>query len=123
MCEGGWAMASTRQRGDMDGLGVLDTEFPLREVQQILRETARDSKRKRKLPASLMVYYVIALGLMASVVRDRSFAICSITFDRTVRFTVRWRRRRPSPRRGNGSASNRSNSCLAGLCDHWRRSG
>jgi hypothetical protein len=51
----------------MDGLGVLDTEFPLREVQQILRETGRDSKRKRKLPASLMVYYVIALGLMASV--------------------------------------------------------
>jgi len=60
-------MGRGRQRGDMDGLGVLDTEFPLREVQQILRETGRDSKRKRKLPASLMVYYVIALGLMASV--------------------------------------------------------
>jgi hypothetical protein len=51
----------------MDGLGVLDTEFPLSGVQQILRETGRESKRKRKLPASLMVYYAIALGLMASV--------------------------------------------------------
>jgi transposase IS4-like protein/DDE family transposase len=60
-------MGTPRGRGDMDGLGVLDTEFPLREVQQILRETGRESKRKRKLPASQMVYYVIALGLMASV--------------------------------------------------------
>jgi len=51
----------------MEGLGVLDTEFPLREVQEILEETKRDSKRKRKLPASLMVYYTIALGLMCSV--------------------------------------------------------
>jgi hypothetical protein len=60
-------MGTTQRRGDMDGLGVLDTEFPLREVQQILRETKRESKRKRKLPASLMVYYAIALGLMCSV--------------------------------------------------------
>jgi len=44
-------MGTTRRREDMDGLGVLDTEFPLREVRQILRETERDSKRKRKLPA------------------------------------------------------------------------
>jgi len=50
----------------MDGLGVLDTEFPLGEVQQILRETERESKRKRKLPAALMVYYSIALGLLCS---------------------------------------------------------
>jgi len=60
-------MRTRRGREDMDGLGVLDTEFPLGEVQQILRETGRDSKRKRKLPASQMVHYVIALGLMASV--------------------------------------------------------
>lgn len=60
-------MGKTRKRVDMDGLGVLDTEFPLREVEQILRETGRDSKRKRKLPATMMVYYVIALGLLASV--------------------------------------------------------
>jgi len=33
-------MGTTQRREDMDGLGVLDTEFPLREVQQILRETS-----------------------------------------------------------------------------------
>ncbi len=59
-------MGRTRRREDMDGLGVLDTEFALGEVRQILRETGRESKRKRKLPASLMVYYSIALGLMCS---------------------------------------------------------
>lgn len=56
-----------RRREEMEGLGVLDAEFPLSEVQQILRETQRESKRKRKLPASLMVYYAITLGLMCSV--------------------------------------------------------
>jgi hypothetical protein len=35
-------------------------------VDRILEETNRRSIRRRKLPAYLMVYYVIALGLMAS---------------------------------------------------------
>src|SRR3954466_5298597 len=60
-------MGTTRRREDMEGLGVLDTEFPLAAVRQILRETGRESQRTRKLPASLMVYYAIALGLMCSV--------------------------------------------------------
>ncbi len=60
-------MGRSRKDGEIVGLGVLDTEFPLRDVQQILRETNRESRRKRKLPASMMVYYAIALGLMASV--------------------------------------------------------
>lgn len=60
-------MGRRRRSADMDGLGVLDTAFPLSEVEQILRETERESQRKRKLPASLMVYYAIALGLMCSV--------------------------------------------------------
>src|SRR3954454_22716212 len=60
-------MGTTRRREDMEGLGVLDMEFPLAAVRQILRETGRESQRKRKLPASLMVYYAIALGLMCSV--------------------------------------------------------
>lgn len=60
-------MGRTTRKSELEGLGVLDTEFPLKDVQQILRETNRESRRKRKLPASMMVYYVIALGLMASV--------------------------------------------------------
>jgi len=48
-------------------LGVLDTEFPSKTIEKILQETNTQSLRTRKLPASLMVHYCIALGLMASV--------------------------------------------------------
>jgi len=58
---------SRREKPWVEGLGVLDTAFPLEDVQRILRETERESKRKRKLPATTMVYCVIALGLMATV--------------------------------------------------------
>lgn len=60
-------MGRAGRGSEIDGLGVLDTAFPLADIERILRETERESKRKRKLPASLMVYYSIALGLMASV--------------------------------------------------------
>ena len=58
---------ATRADAGLEGLGVLDTAFPLEEVQRILAETKCDSRRKRKLPARLMVYHVIALGLMCAV--------------------------------------------------------
>lgn len=48
-------------------LGSMSSAFPMADVQRILEETNRSSIRKRKLPAYLMTYYVIALGLMASV--------------------------------------------------------
>src|SRR5580765_2392598 len=54
------------------GLGVrIDLDallaFPVQEVERILAVTGRGSRRRRKLPAHVMVYYVIALGLLASV--------------------------------------------------------
>src|SRR5258708_32731328 len=54
------------------GLGVrIDLDalmaFPVEEVERVLAATGRGSRRKRKLPAHVMVYYVIALGLLASV--------------------------------------------------------
>ena len=49
------------------GLGVLAEAFPLETVQAILTATGREGKRKRLLPASMMVYYVIALGLFVGV--------------------------------------------------------
>ncbi len=49
------------------GLGVLTEAFPLETVQAILAATGREGKRKRLLPASMMVYYVIALGLFVGV--------------------------------------------------------
>jgi hypothetical protein len=54
------------------GLGVqIDLDalmaFPVEEIERVLAATGRGSLRNRKLPAYVMVYYVIALGLMASV--------------------------------------------------------
>lgn len=54
------------------GLGVrIDLDalmaFPVEEVERVLEATGRGSQRRRKLPAHVMVYYVIALGLLASV--------------------------------------------------------
>lgn len=50
-------------RIDLDALMT----FPLDEIERILEVTGRVSQRRRKLPAYVMVYYVIALGLMTSV--------------------------------------------------------
>src|SRR5436853_6666742 len=49
------------------GIGVLAEAFPVEKVRAILKITEREGKRKRLLPASMMVYYVIALGLFVSV--------------------------------------------------------
>jgi hypothetical protein len=48
-------------------LGSMSAAFPLADVERILAETNRTSQRKRKLPAYVTTYYVIALGLLASV--------------------------------------------------------
>src|ERR1700758_5422110 len=48
-------------------LKQLTEAFPRAVVDEILEETEREGVRRRKLPAYLMVYYVIALGLMVSV--------------------------------------------------------
>ena len=62
-------MGVTARRFDIakSGIGVLAEAFPLETVQAILAATQREGKRKRLLPASMMVYYVIALGLFVGV--------------------------------------------------------
>ena len=52
---------------DHVSLGVLTAQFPLELVEQVLVETERVNERERALPARLMVYYAIALGLYADV--------------------------------------------------------
>lgn len=56
-----------RQEGDrltdLMNIGVLTTRFPLELVREVLRETGRESRRERALPAHVLMYYVIALGL------------------------------------------------------------
>lgn len=49
------------------GVGVLAEAFPLETVRAILAATGREGKRNRLLPASMMVYYIIALGLFVGV--------------------------------------------------------
>lgn len=49
------------------GLGVLAEAFPEEKIQAALEASGRQSKRKRQLPAAMMAYYVIALGLFVSV--------------------------------------------------------
>ena len=47
-------------------LGSITQFFPSELIEKILGETERQSKRKRQLPAPMMVYYIIALGLYMS---------------------------------------------------------
>lgn len=47
--------------------GQISERFPQEVVERILQETDRESIRRRKLPAYLMTYYVIAAALMVSV--------------------------------------------------------
>jgi hypothetical protein len=48
-------------------LGEMSAAFPLADIEKILEATERQSIRKRKLPAYMMMYLSIALGLMTSV--------------------------------------------------------
>lgn len=52
---------------DHISLGVLSEKIPRSEVRRVLRETGRESERRRKLPMDVMVYYVVALALYMEV--------------------------------------------------------
>lgn len=48
---------------DLMNIGALTARFPIDQVRAVLEETGRTSERVRELPADVLVYYVIALGL------------------------------------------------------------
>jgi hypothetical protein len=48
---------------DLMNIGVLTTLFPIDQVHALLEKTGRASERVRALPAHVLVYYIIALGL------------------------------------------------------------
>ena len=52
---------------DYISLGVIAKTFPLAKVRQVPDESGRSSQRQRDLPAHVVVYYVIALGLYLQV--------------------------------------------------------
>jgi hypothetical protein len=52
---------------DHVSLGVLTKYVPKSKIEAVLQETGKQSQRHRQLPAPLMVYYVLALGLYMNV--------------------------------------------------------
>ena len=62
-------MGTSAQGFDIEqaGIGVLAEAFPLETVRSILKATKREGRRRRLLPAPMMVYYIIALGLFVGV--------------------------------------------------------
>lgn len=48
---------------DFISLGVLAKTFPAAKVQEVLASCGKSGVRRRDLPAHVVVYYVIALGL------------------------------------------------------------
>lgn len=48
---------------DYISLGVITKTFPLKRVRSVLAATGKASQRERDLPAHVVVYYAIALGL------------------------------------------------------------
>jgi hypothetical protein len=60
-------MGGERFRASEVRLKVLEEAFPASKIEAILGQLNRQSVRVRKLPATMMVYYVIALGLFVSV--------------------------------------------------------
>ena len=48
---------------DYISLGVITKTFPLQKVHAVLAATDKASQRERDLPAHVVVYYAIALGL------------------------------------------------------------
>ena len=59
-------------------LGVLTITVPAELIDAVLADTGRQSRRQRRLPARLVVYYVMALALYAQgPPTARSCAACS----------------------------------------------
>ncbi len=52
---------------DLMSVTVLATVYPLASVRKVLEATGRRSIRERSLPASLMVYYVMALAIYMQI--------------------------------------------------------
>jgi hypothetical protein len=51
--------------GDRVAIGALTSAFPPELVDRVLAECGRTERRRRLLPARMVVYYVLALALVA----------------------------------------------------------
>jgi len=63
----GWVKPETDQRlSDHISIGVLTRVFPPEVVDRVVAEAGRTERRQRLLPARVVVYYVLGLGLYSS---------------------------------------------------------
>ncbi|MGH2803184.1 MAG: IS4 family transposase, partial [Thermoleophilaceae bacterium] len=67
MPRAGWVKPQTGQRlSDHISIGVLTRVFPPDLVDRVVAEAGRTEQRQRLLPARVVVYYVLGLGLYSS---------------------------------------------------------
>ncbi|MCA1680924.1 MAG: transposase domain-containing protein, partial [Actinobacteria bacterium] len=67
MPRAGWVKPETDQRlSDHISIGVLTRVFPPEVVDRVIAESGRTEQRQRLLPARVVVYYVLGLGLYSS---------------------------------------------------------
>ena len=60
-------LSSGNQVAEHLSIGVLAQAYPVARIREALRATGTESQRVRDLPAELLVYFVIALGLFMAV--------------------------------------------------------
>ncbi|MGH2969330.1 MAG: transposase domain-containing protein, partial [Solirubrobacteraceae bacterium] len=67
MPRAGWVKPQSDQRlSDHISIGVLTRVFPPELVERVVAEAGRTEQRQRLLPARVVVYYVLGLGLYSS---------------------------------------------------------
>jgi len=74
---------------DLINIGVLTKCVPLERVRQVLKETGRESQRQRDLPAHVMIYHVIALGLHRDVCAEEVLRLLVEGLRRLLRLRVK----------------------------------
>ncbi|ORB98735.1 IS4 family transposase, partial [Mycobacterium persicum] len=66
MPRAGWRKPeSDRRLSDLVSVGVLTRVFPAALVDEVIAEAGRTQQRHRSLPARVMAYFAIAMGLYA----------------------------------------------------------
>ena len=98
---------------DYISLGVITKTFPLQKVRAVLAATGKASQRERDLPAHVVVYYAIALGLyMQSSYREVLRCLLEgVQWLLIRRSRSRWRVTRGSRKPVRVWAGNRCSNC------------
>lgn len=66
---------------DLMSVTLLAAVYPVDRVQKVLAETGKESKRERSLPATVMVYYVMALAIYMQISYEEVLRLVVDTFN------------------------------------------